>query len=230
MLKIFPGPGYFLLEDGVVWIWHSLVSLYIWLNILSCYGSINLNLGLIGREIGLITLCHSFKFVCHQKFLKTFPCLGYLRSKDEVVWLWLPLVNLYIWLTILSCYSWIPFTLALTGRECGLITLCNSCGFLCQKRMLKMFPGPNNLHFENGVVWLWHTLVNLYICLKLLSSLGSIPLELLLIGRNDGFSTLCHSCEFVCQKRVLKTFPGPDYLRSEVGVVGLWLSLVNLYI
>ena len=146
-----------------------------------------------------------------------------------MVWLWLSLVNLYIWLTILSCYSWIPFVLALTGREGGLITLCHSCGFLCQKRALKMFPGPSYLHFENGVVWLWHTLVNLYICLTLLSCWGSIPWELLLIGRDGGFSTLCHRCEFVCQKRVLKTFPGPGCLHSEVGVVWLWLSLINLY-
>ena len=31
--------------------------------------------------------------------------------------------------------------------------------------------------------------------------------------------TLCHSCGFACQQRVLKTFPGPGYLRSEDGVV-----------
>ena len=28
-----------------------------------------------------------------------------------------------------------------------------------------------------------------------------------------------HSCGFACQQRVLKTFPGPGYLRSEDGVV-----------
>ena len=48
---------------------------------------------------------------------------------------------------------------------------------------------------------------------------GSIPLTLGLIGRNGGLSTLCHSCRFACQQRVLKTFPGPGYLRSEDGVV-----------
>ena len=58
----------------------------------------------------------------------------------------------------------------------------------------------------------------------------SIPLALGLIGRDGGLSTLCHSCGFACQQRVLKTFPGPDYLRSEDGVVWLWHSLVNLYI
>ena len=30
---------------------------------------------------------------------------------------------------------------------------------------------------------------------------------------------LCHSCGFACQQRVLKTFPGPGYLRSKDGVV-----------
>ena len=30
-----------------------------------------------------------------------------------------------------------------------------------------------------------------------------------LIGRDGGVSTLCHSCGFACQQRVLKTLPGP---------------------
>ena len=34
-----------------------------------------------------------------------------------------------------------------------------------------------------------------------------------------GLSTVCHSCRFACQQRVLKTFPGPGYLRSENGLV-----------
>ena len=40
---------------------------------------------------------------------------------------------------------------------------------------------------------------------------------LMMIGRDSGLSTLCHSCGFACQQRVLKTFPGSDYLRSEDG-------------
>ena len=40
---------------------------------------------------------------------------------------------------------------------------------------------------------------------------------------------MCHSCGFACQQRVLKTFPGPGYLRSEDGLVCLWHLLVNLY-
>ena len=51
-----------------------------------------------------------------------------------------------------------------------------------------------------------------------------------LIGRDGGLSTLCHGCGFACQERVLKTFPGPGYLRSEDGVVRLCHLLVNLYI
>ena len=30
-------------------------------------------------------------------------------------------------------------------------------------------------------------------------------------------STLCHSCGFACQQRVLKTFPDPGYLHSQDG-------------
>ena len=101
-------------------------------------------------------------------------------------------INLYIWLTISSCYSSIPLTLGLIGRDGGLSTLCHSCGFACQQRVLKTFPGPGYLHSEDGVVWLCHLLVNLYIWLTISSCYGSIPLTLGLIGRDGGFTTLCH--------------------------------------
>ena len=74
----------------------------------------------------------------------------YLHSKDGVVRLWHPLVNLYIWLTILSCYGSIPLALGLIGRDGGLSTLCHSCGFACQQRVLKTFPGSGYLHSKDG--------------------------------------------------------------------------------
>ena len=47
----------------------------------------------------------------------------------------------------------------------------------------------------------------------------------------DGdLSTLCHSCGFDYQQRVLKTFPGPGYLLFEEQVVLLWHLLVHLYV
>ena len=49
--------------------------------------------------------------------------------------------------------------------------------------------------------------------------IGSIPLTLGLIGKDGGLSTMCYSCGFACQQRVLKTFPGPGYLYSKDGVV-----------
>ena len=103
------------------------INLYIWLTISSCYGSIPLALGFIGRDGGLSTLCHSCGFACQQWVLKTFAGAGYLRSDDEVVWLWHLLVNLYIWLTISSYYGSIPLTLGLVRRDGGLSTLCHSC-------------------------------------------------------------------------------------------------------
>ena len=36
-----------------------------------------------------------------------------------------------------------------------------------------------------------------------------------IIYRDGSFSTLCHSCDFDYQQRVLKTFPGPGYLRYD---------------
>ena len=66
--------------------------------------------------------------------------------------------------------------------------------------------------------------------LTISSCYGSIPLTLELIVRDDGLITLCHSCEFACQQRVLKTFPGPGYLPSEDAVVRLWLYFLNCFL
>ena len=45
----------------------------------------DLKLGLIGRDGGLRTLCHSCGFSCQQGVLKTFSGSRFLESKDEVV-------------------------------------------------------------------------------------------------------------------------------------------------
>ena len=72
--------------------------------------------------------------------------------------------------------------------------------------------------------------IYVYIWFIISSCYGSIPLTLRLIGRDGGFSTLCHCCRFAYQHRVLKMFPGSGYLRSEDKVVRLQHLLVNLYI
>ena len=89
----------------------------------------------------------------------------YLGSEDGKFWLLHSLVNLYLYisLTISSCYSSIPSTLGLLARDGGWSTLCHGCRFACQQRVLKLFPTPGFLHSKDGVVWLWHSLVNLYI-------------------------------------------------------------------
>ena len=63
---------------------------------------------------------------------------------------------------ILSCYGSIRLTLVLIEREGGLSNLCHNCGFDYPQRLVKMFPGGGYLHSEDGVVWIWHLLVNLY--------------------------------------------------------------------
>ena len=65
----------------------------------------------------------------------------------------------------------------------------------------------------------WHSLVNLDLQLTISSWYGSIPFTLVLIGHDAGLSTLCHSCGFYYQQRVLKSFPGPGYHHSEDGLV-----------
>ena len=37
--------------------------------------------------------------------------------------------------------------------------------------------------------------------------------------RDKGLITLCHSCRFTCQQRLLKNFAGPSSLLSKDGVV-----------
>ena len=68
--------------------------------------------------------------------------------------------------------------------------LCHSCEFPCQQKVLEMFPGRGCLRCDDGVLWLWHSLVNIYIWLTISSCYGSIPLTLKLIGRYGGLSTL----------------------------------------
>ena len=51
------------------------------------------------------------------------------------------------------------------------------------------------------------------------SCYGSIPLIMVLIGRDDDLNTLCHSCRFDYQQRVLKMFSGPGHIRCENGEV-----------
>ena len=228
--KTFSGTGYLHIEDWVVWLWHPLLNLYVWLIISSCYCSITLALVLIVRNGGLSTLFHSDGFACQQRVLKTFPGPGYLHFENGVVWPWHPLVNLYVWLTISSCYDSIPLALGLIVRDGGLSTLCHSCRLACQQRMLKTFPDPGNLHSEDGVVWLGHPLVNFHIWLTISSCYSSIPLAWGLKVRDVDLSTLYHSCGLISQQRVLKMFPSPGYLLSQDGVVCLWHPHVNLYI
>ena len=217
MLKWFPGSGYLHSEDGIVWLWHPLVCLYIWLTISSCYGSTPLSLVLIGKDGGLSTLCGSCGFARQERVLKTFPCSGYLHSEDMLVWLWHPLDYLYVWVTISSCYSSIHLALGLIVRDGFLSPLCPSCGFAGQKIVLKTFSGIGSLHSDDGIVWLWHPLVYLYIWLIISSCYGSLPLPLGLIGRDCGLSSLCDSCGFPCQQRVLKSVPDPGYFNSTMG-------------
>ena len=201
-----------------------------WLTVSSSYDSIPLTLLLIGKDCGLSTLCHIRGFGCQQRVLKSFPGPGYLRSVDEVFWLWHSLVKLYMWLTIWSSYSSIALILRQIGKGGCLSTPYHSCRFSCQQRVLKMFPGLFYLHPKNVVVWLWHSLLYLYIWLSLSSCYSSILLTLSLIGRDGGLRPPCQSCGFGCQQRVLKAFHGHGYLPSDNRVNWLCHSLVNLYI
>ena len=172
--KTFRCPGYVRVENWVVWIRHSLLNLYIWPTISSSYGSIPLTLGFIGRHGSLSTLSHSCRFPCQQRMLIPFPGPGYLHFKDRVVWLCHSLVNFHIWVTISSCYDSSSLTFRLIRRKICLSVLSHSCAFTCQQRVLKTLTGPGFLRCNDEVVWLWHSLVNLYIRLTISSCYSSI--------------------------------------------------------
>ena len=104
------------------------------------------------------------------------------------------------------------------------------CLFIaCQQRVIKTFTGPGYFCSEDGVVWLWHDMVNLHIYSSpfyLATAQSQYPL---LIRRDGGLSTLCLSYWFACQQRVLKTFLGPGYLcYQDGGVVWPWHFLVYI--
>ena len=145
---------------------------------------------------------------------KNVPGTGNICSKDEVVWICHLLVNLYVLLTISLCYGSFLLILRLIERGVGLNTLCHSCGFPCQQRVLKTFPGRDNLRSEDEVVWLSHLMVNLYILRTISSCYGSILLTLRLIATDVGLTPLSHSRGSACHQRMLKTIHLPGCLCS----------------
>ena len=92
----------------------------------------------------------------------------------------------------------ICLTLGFIWRYGDLNTLCHSCGVAFQQRVVKIFPGPGFFPSKDGVVWLCHLLVNLYVLLPASPCYDSIPLTLELIRREGGLSILCHSFRFPC--------------------------------
>ena len=67
------------------------------------------------------------------------------------------------WLTISSCYGSISLTLVLVVTDGGSSTLCHSCGFDDHQTVPEMFPDPAYILSKDGVGWLWHLMINLYV-------------------------------------------------------------------
>ena len=178
---------------------------------------------------GLSTLYHICRFVCQQSVLKTFSDPGQTLSEDGVFWLWDLPENFFIWFNISFCYCWVHLVLRLILRDGGLSTLCHTCEFACQQRVLKTFSCSGCFCCEDWVVWLWHLLISFYIWLTISSCYCSTLFALRLTRRDSGLSSLCHSCELGCQYRVLETLSVPGFLRSKHGVFWLWHLLENFY-
>ena len=181
------------------------------------------------RYYGLSTLCRSCRFDYRQRVLKTFTGPCYLRSKAGVLWLWHLLVQLYIQLTISSCYGSICFTLVLIGRDFGLWTMCHSCGFDYQQRMLKTIPGSGYLGSEDGVVWLCHLLVDLYIIWtdikKIMHNTYVIEFgEQVFIYNEKTFCTSHTSCAQVFE------LPKSHFGNKQEGTLFSWLHMCYAHI
>ena len=201
--KTFSWTGQLSAKDGIEWPQQLVINLYIWLTISSCYSSILFTLGLIKRKDGLSTVCHSCRFSCQQSVLKRFP-----------LWLY-------------HLHGWDSLSMIFTGKFLYIAPHCPNCEFGCQ-RVLKTFPATGYLFWGDGIVSLWHQLVNLYLRLSILSCFDSIPLASVLLRRHVGLSTLCDSCWFSSQQRVLEIFGWTGLLCFEDAVVWRSFILLNL--
>lgn len=162
-------------------------------------------LGLIEIGGGFSTLCFSCGFACEQRVLQTFPVPGYLYFEDGFARLCHLLVNWCISLTSSSCYGSITLTLGLIWSNGGLGILCHSFGIsvkgaknISQQWVsaLQVVQGWGNLTmtFTSKFVYIAHHFV----------LLTRNPLALDLIGCDGFSSSLCHSCGFGCQQKVLE--------------------------
>ena len=156
-----------------------------------------------------------FPYIAHLSYVSLSICLYHYLSIH-------PSMNLSTYLSVSIFVSAFGHKWSMAHKVVKSCRRKISCGFFYKQRVLKTFPGPGYLHSEDGVLWPWHLLINLYIWPTISSCYGSIPLTLVLIGRDGGLRTLCHGCGFDYQRRVLKSFSGPGYLRPKDGVVWLW--------
>ena len=101
--------------------------------------------------------------------------------------------------------------------------------YICRERVLKRFPGPDYLRSEEGVVWLWHILVNLHINGSPFYLAAAQSQCFMVIWRDGGLRNLCHSCGFACQS-VLKMFPGHENLRPEDRWGSLTMTLFGKFV
>ena len=110
------------------------------------------------RDCLVLTYFYHLRAVSFQVYLKTLQGLHDLQ-----------VVSIRIWVTILGFLGFhgSPFYLAKAKSQClmtigrysSLSTLCHSCGFARQLRLLKAFHGLEYHRSEDGVVRLQHFLV-----------------------------------------------------------------------
>ena len=86
----------------------------------------------------------------------------YLRSEDGVVWLRYLLLNLYVYSSPFHLTRLNPFDLSVDREGWWFEHSVSKLRVWLSAEGAKTFPGPSYVSSEDGVVWLWHLLVNLY--------------------------------------------------------------------
>ena len=95
----------------------------------------------------------------------------------------------------------------------SLLSFLSTLWFVCTNSVSPVHYVPKFIGCHKAIVVYPVGQIIFMIQLVISSCYGSVQ-YLIIIGRDGGLSTLCHSCGFACQQKVLKTFPGTGLLSS----------------
>ena len=103
VIKTFPVPNYLSSKDGVVWLFHLLLNLHIYSSLFHDATAQSLGPKCWRQKLWFecsvsYARSHSCRFDYQQRVMKSFPDIGYLCSRDSVVWLRHVVLHIYIYI------------------------------------------------------------------------------------------------------------------------------------